>query len=65
MLMPPQAAPKASATPGEGSQGVGSGTSHLPWHLIPSFKPGDDINEYTRRLEFLANVWPPEHLAQL
>ena len=64
--MPPQSAvPKASATPGEGSQGAGTGTSHLPWHLIPSFKPGDDINEYTRRLEFLANVWPTEHLAQL
>ena len=64
--MPPQSAvPKASATPGEGSQGAGTGTSHLPWHLIPSFKPGDDINEYTRRLEFLANVWPQEHLAQL
>ena len=60
-----QPAPKAEATPGEGGQGIGSGTSHLPWHLIPSFKPGDDINEYTRRLEFLANVWPPEHLAQL
>ena len=40
-----------------------SGNSFLPWHLIPVFKPGEtDINEYTRRLEFLANVWPPEHL---
>ena len=43
-----------------------TGTSHLPWHLIPSFKPGEtDVNDYTRRLEFLANLWPQEHLAQL
>ena len=42
------------------------GNSFLPWHLIPVFKPGDtDVNEYTRRLEFLANIWPPEHLPSL
>eukprot|EP00435_Cladocopium_sp_Y103_P026639 s2448_g6.t1 len=58
-------------TPGETSTSSasgtpGTGTSHLPWHLIPSFKPGEtDVNDYTRRLEFLANIWPPEHLAQL
>ena len=23
-----------------------------------------DVNEYTRRLKFLANVWPVEHLGQ-
>ena len=61
--MPP--ATTTSATSGDSSQSTGGGTSHLPWHLIPGFKPGDDINEYTRRLEFLANVWPTEHLAQL
>ena len=57
---------------GEG-QGVssqsstGHGTaSHLPWHLIPSFEPGEtDLTEYTRRLEFLAGIWPVEHLNQL
>ena len=43
-----------------------SGTSHLPWHLVPAFKPGETcVNEYTRRLEFLANVWLVEHLGQL
>ena len=43
-----------------------TGSNQLPWHLIPPFKPGDtDINDYTRRLEFLANIWPVEHLAQL
>ena len=54
--------------PGDGGTTAGGnvGTSHLPWHLIPTFKPGEtDVNDYTRRLEFLANVWPPEHLAQL
>ena len=35
-------------------------------HLIPSFKPGEtEVNEYTRRLEFLANIWPKEHLPLL
>ena len=66
--MPPQtAAPKATASPGDGSQGTGGGggNNNLPWHLVPTFEPGDDINEYTRRLEFLANIWPTEHLAQL
>ena len=50
------------------STGIGgmSGGNQLPWHLIPPFKPGiTDINDYTRRLEFLANIWPVEHLAQL
>eukprot|EP00435_Cladocopium_sp_Y103_P021822 s385_g5.t1 len=42
------------------------GSSNLPWHLIPKFVPGEtDVNEYTRRLEFLANLWPKEHLSQL
>ena len=58
------------ATDGGGSSSAGqggvSGSSFLPWHLIPSFKPGEtDINEYTRRLEFLANIWLPDHLSQL
>ena len=43
-----------------------STASHLPWHLIPSFEPGEtDLTEYTRRLEFLAGIWPVEHLNQL
>ena len=34
--------------------------------MIPSFRPGDtDINEYTKKLEFLASLWPPEHLSHL
>ena len=40
--------------------------SHLPWHLIPIFEPGQsDLTEYTRRLEFLAGLWPVEYLGQL
>eukprot|EP00435_Cladocopium_sp_Y103_P042331 s1525_g11.t1 len=55
--------------------GAGTGTvqssatgslSHLPWSMIPSFKPGEtDINEYAKKLEFLAGLWPQEHLGQL
>ena len=47
------------------STGTGSfgSASHLPWHLIPAFEPGEtDLKEYSRRLEFLAGTWPPEHL---
>jgi hypothetical protein len=48
------------------STGQPLGNSHLPWHLIPPFKPGEtDVNEYTRRLEFLANIWPQDQLALL
>lgn len=45
---------------------TGTGTaSHLPWHLIPSIDPSEtDLTEYTRRLEFLAGIWPSEHLSQ-
>ena len=40
--------------------------SHLPWSMIPSFKPGEtEINEYSKKLEFLASLWPPEHLSHL
>ncbi|CAK8985943.1 unnamed protein product [Durusdinium trenchii] len=43
-----------------------SSLSHLPWGMIPAFKPGEtDINEYTKRLEFLADLWPTEHLSHL
>ena len=57
---------ESSSGGGSTATGGSSGNSFLPWHLIPSFKPGEtEINEYTRRLEFLANIWPPEHLPQL
>ena len=57
---------ESSSGGGSTATGGSSGNSFLPWHLIPSFKPGEtEINEYTRRLEFLAKIWPPEHLPQL
>ena len=46
--------------------GAGSGNSFLPWHLIPAFKPGiTDLTEYSRKMEFLEQMWPQEHLSQL
>ena len=34
--------------------------------MIPAFKAGEtDINEYTKRLEFFADLWPVEHLSLL
>ena len=49
-----------------GSQGPGGSASFLPWHLIPSFDPGEtDLSDYTRRLEFLAGIWPSDQLQHL
>ena len=60
--MPEEAGP--GPTSGKGST-TGS-ASHLPWHLIPSFEPGEtELAEYTKRLEFLAGIWPAEFLNQL
>ena len=51
---------------GRSSQSTPGPSSHLPWHLIPSFEPGEtDLTEYTKRLEFLAGLWPVEFLGQL
>ena len=50
-----------AATPGLGGSG-----SLLPWHLMPNFEPGEtDLADYSRRLEFLAGIWPQEFLNQL
>ena len=44
----------------------GPSLSHLPWNMIPVFKPGEtEINEYTKKIEFLAGLWPPENLSHL
>ena len=49
---------EAAASTGTGSFGS---ASHVPWHLIPAFEPGEtNLTEYSRRLEFLAGIWPPE-----
>eukprot|EP00435_Cladocopium_sp_Y103_P071338 s690_g37.t1 len=62
--MPEGTADEASAS---GTQTTGGPSlSHLPWSMIPSFKPGEtEINEYTKKIEFLAGLWPPEHLCHL
>ena len=54
------------AEPGESSSATGTGNSFLPWHLIPPFKPGiTDLTEYSRKMQFLSQMWPQEHLSQL
>ena len=54
------------AAAGSASSGQSGSGSHLPWHLIPSFEPGEtDLVEYSKRLEFLGGLWPPEFLSQL
>ncbi len=46
--------------------GGNTGNSYLPWHLVPSFKPGEtDIDDYSRRMMFLSGIWPPEQLQLL
>ena len=62
LLLPESGGPSASTGGGMAS----SSLSHLPWGMIPALKPGEtDINEYTKRLEFLADLWPTEHLSHL
>ena len=37
--------------------------SQLPWQAIPKFSPGvTNVQDYVRKLKFLASIWPPEHL---
>ena len=58
--------PEGSDEAARGAASFGTPVSQLPWHLIPSFKPGEtDVTEYTKKLEFLAGLWPAEHLSQL
>ena len=66
-----QASANATTTGATGGQGQGLGggggsLSHLPWSQIPVFRPGEtDIHEYSRKLQFIAGLWPPEHLGLL
>ena len=62
--------PEATSEPAEPSlsstTSSTSSLSHLPWGMIPAFKPGEtEINEYAKKLEFLSKLWPPEHLSHL
>ncbi|CAE7818068.1 unnamed protein product [Symbiodinium sp. CCMP2592] len=62
--MPPTQQPATASTgptTAEGSTGF-----QLPWAAIPKFIPGTtDVTEYSRKLEFLAAMWPKEHLSLL
>ena len=54
--------PTSTSTTGTSTGGL----SHLPWTQIPPFRPGEtDIHKYSRKLEFLAGLWPAEHLSLL
>ncbi|OLQ06719.1 Copia protein [Symbiodinium microadriaticum] len=60
--MPPTEGSTATSSAGSGEQGF----QQLPWTAIPKFIPGTtDVTEYTKKLEFLAAMWPKEHLSQL
>ena len=46
-----------------GSSSSTGGLSNLPWSQVPSFKRGEtDLTEWSRKVEFLASLWPPEQL---
>ena len=50
---------------------VGNGSSrgaasHLPFQVIPKLTPGTtNVVEYAKRLQFLKEMWPQEHIALL
>ena len=51
--------PPAAAGPTTGE----SGAFQLPWTAIPRCSPGvTDVTEYSSKLQFLAAMWPQEHL---
>ena len=55
----------ADAPPAEAA-GSTLPASQLPWQQIPLFDPQTtDIQVYARKLQFLKDIWPVEHLSQL
>ncbi|CAK9016316.1 unnamed protein product [Durusdinium trenchii] len=62
-------APKAVQTAEEAAPGRSSGSlpaSQLPWAQIPSFVAGEtDLDDYGKKLTFLASIWPEEHIGHL
>ena len=62
--MPPTADGADVPVPGDGADGSGtSNVSQLPWQSIPKFIPGQtNVQEYVRKMKFLASMWPPESL---
>ena len=58
--------PESEAESAAAAGNTSSSLTHLPWGMIPGFKPGEtDITEYSKKLEFLGNLWPKEHLSHL
>ncbi|CAE7708982.1 GIP [Symbiodinium sp. CCMP2592] len=54
----PSSQPEAGASTDE--------KSTLPWAAIPRYVPGvTDTTEYAKKLKFLSEVWPKEHLSAL
>ena len=50
------------------AQAAGSGLpgSMVPWNQIPRFTPGEtDVRTYSKKLQFLRELWPAEYLDQL
>ena len=50
------------------AQAAGSGLpgSMVPWTHIPRFTPGEtDVRTYSKKLQFLRELWPAEYLDQL
>ena len=40
--------------------------TQLPWTAIPKFIPGvTDVTEYVKKVQFIAKIWPKEHLSLL
>ena len=40
-----------------------SSVAQLPWTAIPKFQPGvTNVQDYVKKMEFLAHMWPAEHL---
>ena len=52
-------------TPGSSSASTDE-KSTLPWSSVPRFTPGvTDVTEYSKKMKFLAAIWPKEHLSSL
>ena len=46
--------------------GGGLPASQLPWAQILSFVAGEmDLDDYAKKLSFLAGIWPEEHISHL
>ena len=57
---------EAATAEAAGSGGNSLPSSSLPWHQIPRFEPGvTDLRNYARKLEFIRDLWPEEHIAHL